>query len=87
MRIATVDDYQGGQRQNLQIEEQAPVLCVIDIMAHPRLHLVESVRLAAPSIDLRPTRHARLHAMACKIAAYLARILLIMIDGMGSQTL
>ena len=62
--MLTVNFAQDRQRSNLDVEKKRPIGDIEKVVAHPVFDLLLSGRLAAPTIDLRPTRDARLDPMA-----------------------
>ena len=81
--VLTREGHRGSQENN-QIQPDAPVVDVFDIRLNPSRHLLD--RLCFPPISpyLGEPSNSRLDIMTSEIVVYLARILLVMLDGMGS---
>src|ERR1700761_8208766 len=52
-----------GQEHDAYIKPQRPIFDISQITRNPVLNLIQSFGLAAPSVNLRPTCHPRLHSM------------------------
>src|SRR5690606_26950487 len=62
---------QQGKRRNredVEVEQDRPVLDVVEVVLDPTLDLFTGVGLAAPTLDLGPAGDARLDLVAGKIA-------------------
>ena len=54
--------------QDIKVEEHAPILDVKKVVLDALPDLFLGIGLAAPAVDLRPSRDAGLHFVACEIA-------------------
>src|SRR5262245_50005298 len=58
------------QRQNVKVEQHRPILDVVEIVLDALLDLLARVRLAAPTIDLRPARHSRFYFVTREVVRH-----------------
>src|SRR5213596_2096635 len=66
IRVAVAETGPEGQEEDLQVEAEAPALDVVEVVFDPFLDR----GLAAPAVDLRPARDARLHLVAEHVAGH-----------------
>src|SRR5690606_35281944 len=60
--------FENGQKNNLDIEPEAPLADVLQIELDAFFHFFQRVGLASPAVDLRPAGDAWLHLMAQHVA-------------------
>src|SRR6266700_7313466 len=77
IRISPSNDFQGCQKNNLDIQRDAPIIDVPNIVLDPLFHGLNSRRLTAIATDLCPTGDPRLHMMAERVVADLFGIIII----------
>src|SRR5262245_37119573 len=68
----------------MEVEQQRPVLDIVDVMLDPRFHVLECLCFTTQPIDLRPARYSRLDPMPHEVAHDHLGIDLIVIGGMGT---
>ena len=56
VRVFRLQQREGGHRDDVEVEEHRPVLDVIEVELYATLDLLLGVGLAAPAVDLRPSR-------------------------------
>src|SRR5690606_25265531 len=56
-----------GHEDDVAVEPERGAADILHVVANAGAHLVRGVRRTARAIDLRPSRHARLYAMAVRI--------------------
>ena len=72
------ETFEDGQKNNLDIEPEAPLADVLQIELDAFFHFFQRVGFAAPAVDLRPAGDARLHLMAQHVAFNQRAVLLVM---------
>src|ERR1700730_5165423 len=81
-----MDEADEGRRgDDLQIEPEGPVLDVVKIHANAQAHLLGVLGRPPQALDLRPSRHARLDAVAAGIAVEPVAVVVIVGERMRSR--
>src|SRR5690606_6527996 len=58
IRVVRAQQPDRRHEHDVDIEQQRPVLYVVEVVVHPLHDLVDGIGLAAPAVDLRPAGHA-----------------------------
>ena len=61
VRLIRAEADEQGQQYDPQIEQQRPIVHVIEIVLNPRLHLLDGIGFTAQAVDLGPAGDARLN--------------------------
>src|SRR5712691_442985 len=69
VRISPPNDFQGSPKNNLNIQRDAPIIDVPNIVLDPLLHGLNSWCLTAIATDLCPTGDPGLHMMSEGVVA------------------
>src|SRR5690606_14079147 len=70
VRVARIEQTDGGQQRYLEVEPQRPVLAAVEVELGTFADLLVGVHLAAPAVDLRPASHAGLDLVTGQIAVH-----------------
>src|ERR1044072_7956629 len=84
--IGPTDDHGNGGQEDPDIQQQRPMVDVVEIELEAPAHLVDGFALAPAAVNLRPARDAGLHAMSAEVAIDESGIFLIVCHGMWSRT-
>src|SRR5690349_1236857 len=69
-----------------EIEQERPVLDVVEVVLDTALHRFRSLRRTAPTVHLRPTRNARLYKMSYHVLRDHIAIVLGVLEHVRSRT-